>query len=221
MADIENNLENLELALSDIETSIAGTESVSRAFRGEMEEMSRSMTTASREASSLSRSVGSSLKSAFDDLIFDGDKLSDVMKSLGRNIASKTFSSAITPVANALGGLVNTGVTSLVGGMLPFAKGGAFSGGRVRAFANGGVIDGPTPFPMRGGTGLMGEAGPEAIMPLTRGPDGTLGVRSGAGQQSVHVTMNITTPDVAGFKRSSSQIAAQMSRAMSRGNRNL
>lgn len=221
MPEIENNLDNLELALNDIETSIAGTESVSRAFRGEMKEMARSMTSASREASTLSRSVGSSLKSAFDGLIFDGDKLSDVMKSLGRNIASKTFSSAITPVANALGGLVNTGVTSLVGGFLPFAKGGAFGGGRVRAFANGGVIDGPTPFPMRGGTGLMGEAGPEAIMPLTRGPDGKLGVRSGGGQQSVYVTMNISTPDAEGFRRSSSQIAAQMSRAMSRGNRNL
>ena len=54
----------------------------------------------------------------------------------------------------------------------------------------------------------------------TRGPDGKLGVR-GAGGGSVHVTMNISTPDVAGFRRSQSQIAAEMSRALQRGQRNL
>ncbi|MEY8838725.1 phage tail tape measure protein, partial [Cribrihabitans sp. XS_ASV171] len=76
-------------------------------------------------------------------------------------------------------------------------------------------------FPMRGGMGLMGEAGPEAIMPLARGPDGKLGVRqSGGGGRAVNVVMNITTPDVQGFRRSQGQIAAQMSRALGRGNRN-
>jgi phage-related minor tail protein len=66
----------------------------------------------------------------------------------------------------------------------------------------------------------MGEAGPEAIMPLTRGADGKLGVRAGGGG-AVQVTMNISTPDAAGFQRSQSQIAAEMSRAIQRGRRNL
>ena len=65
----------------------------------------------------------------------------------------------------------------------------------------------------------MGEAGPEAIMPLARGPDGKLGVRSGAGAAPT-VIMNITTPDVQGFERSQSQIAARMGRALSLGQRN-
>ena len=69
---------------------------------------------------------------------------------------------------------------SILGGILPFAKGAAFGAGRVAAFARGGVVDGPTHFPMRGGVGLMGEAGPEAIMPLARGADGGLGVRAAA-----------------------------------------
>ena len=72
---------------------------------------------------------------------------------------------------------------------------------------------------MRGGRGLMGEAGPEAIMPLARGPDGRLGVQAGVGR-AVNVVMNITTPDVQGFQRSQSQVAAQVSRALSRGQRN-
>ena len=68
----------------------------------------------------------------------------------------------------------------------------------------------------------MGEAGPEAIMPLTRGADGKLGVRAGGGGGgTVQVTMNISTPDAAGFQRSQSQIAAEMNRAIARGRRNL
>lgn len=59
-----------------------------------------------------------------------------------------------------------------------YAKGGAFSGG-VEFFASGGVVNSPTAFGMsRGRTGVMGEAGPEAILPLKRGSDGSLGVTS-------------------------------------------
>ncbi len=86
-------------------------------------------------------------------------------------------------------------------------------------FASGGIVSGPVTFPMRGGVGLMGEAGPEAIMPLARGTDGKLGVRSG-GQGAPTIVMNISTPDAQSFQRSKDQIAAQMSRALSRGNRN-
>jgi phage-related minor tail protein len=56
-------------------------------------------------------------------------------------------------------------------------------------FASGGVISSPTMFPMRGGMGLMGEAGPEAIMPLRRGPDGRLGVEGGG--STTNVTYNV------------------------------
>jgi phage-related minor tail protein len=72
---------------------------------------------------------------------------------------------------------------------------------------------------MRGGTGLMGEAGPEAIMPLTRGADGRLGVRAEGPGRPVTVVMNVSTPDVAGFQRSQSQLAAQVTRALGRGQR--
>jgi phage-related minor tail protein len=68
------------------------------------------------------------------------------------------------------------------------ADGGAFQGG-TQFFADGGVVNTPTSFGMaNGGTGVMGEAGPEAIMPLTRGADGKLGVRSqgGGGQAAAN-----------------------------------
>jgi phage-related minor tail protein len=66
----------------------------------------------------------------------------------------------------------------------------------------------------------MGEAGPEAIMPLARGADGRLGVQSGGGGRPVTVTVNVTTQDAKSFERSQSQIAAQMARALARGERN-
>lgn len=69
------------------------------------------------------------------------------------------------------------GSSSLVQSTHWFANGGAFAGGNVIPFANGDVFDRPSYFPMSGGrTGMMGEAGPEAIMPLRRGSDGKLGV---------------------------------------------
>ncbi len=109
----------------------------------------------------------------------------------------------------------------MLSGIFPFANGAGFAQGRVMPFARGGVVSQPTMFPMRGGRGLMGEAGPEAIMPLARGADGRLGVQtSGAGARAVNVTVNVTTPDVKGFERSQSQIAAQMARALARGDRN-
>ncbi|AFV81275.1 tail length tape measure protein [Vibrio phage vB_VpaS_MAR10] len=73
-----------------------------------------------------------------------------------------------------------------------YAKGGIFSKG-VEMFANGAaftnsVVSRPTNFAMAGGLGMMGEAGPEAIMPLSRGSDGKLGVQaSGSASPEVNV----------------------------------
>jgi lambda family phage tail tape measure protein len=67
---------------------------------------------------------------------------------------------------------------------LPNANGNAFMGGNVIPFAKGGVFDSPQTFPMSGGNvGLLGEAGPEAIMPLRRGADGKLGVVAANGNE--------------------------------------
>lgn len=85
-------------------------------------------------------------------------------------------------------------IASLFGG--GSANGNAFAGGNVQAFASGGVVDRTTAFGMSGGRfGIMGEAGPEAILPLHRGPDGKLGVRMEAANDSHSrpVVNNVTT----------------------------
>ncbi len=82
------------------------------------------------------------------------------------------------PIGDAIFGTGDGGgggfFSDLFGGL--FATGAVFETGRVTAFAGGTVIDRPTLFPMATGMGLMGEAGPEGILPLQRLPDGRLGV---------------------------------------------
>ncbi len=126
--------------------------------------------------------------------IVDGSKsAADAFKDMARMVIKKALElSVINPLLNMLfGGM----------GMQPLptiaafqANGGAWRGGNVTAFADGGVVGGPTYFPMSGGrTGLMGEAGPEAIMPLKRGPDGKLGVQSSGSNITVNQTINVST----------------------------
>ena len=90
---------------------------------------------------------------------------------------------------------------SSIGGMIGggFANGGAFANG-LQFFASGGVftnqvVSRPTMFSHGGGFGVMGEAGPEAIMPLTRAPNGKLGVAAQGGsgvQNNVNISVSIS-----------------------------
>src|SRR4029079_15393653 len=88
----------------------------------------------------------------------------------------------------------------------------------VRRCARGGVFSAPTLFPLAPGLGLMGEAGAEAVLPLARSSDGTLGVRSGKGAP-IAVTLNVTTPDADSFRQSEAQVTAMLARAVARGRR--
>lgn len=77
-------------------------------------------------------------------------------------------------------------------GFIPAANGAAFgSGGTVEKYAAGGVVSSPTAFRHSGGLGVMGEAGPEAIMPLRRLANGRLGVES-SGNGTQNVTVNVS-----------------------------
>lgn len=220
MPDFATEIEALDEQLDGLETALDRTTQLSSAFQTEVGFLGRSLDDAQKDAQKFSKSLSSNLKGAFGDLVFEGAKLSDVLRSVAQSMVQSTFNQAITPVTDALAGVVTNGIGNLIGGILPFEKGGAFSQGRVMPFAKGGVVSGATAFPMRGGTGLMGEAGPEAIMPLTRGADGSLGVRSAQGAAPVTVNMTINTPDAQSFQRSRSQIAAGISRAVQRGQRN-
>lgn len=214
------SVEELQDQIVALETTLGGTTGMVAAFETELGRMRDSLTFTGREVSVLSGGIGGGLRRAFDGLVFDGAKLSDALKQVGQSIVDTVYGISIKPVQAALGSAIADGISGLVGGLLPFEKGGSFAQGRVMPFAKGGVVASPTSFSMRGGQGLMGEAGPEAIMPLARAADGRLGVQAAGSAKPVTVVMNITTPDVQGFQRSQTQLAAQAQRMLARGQRN-
>ncbi|MCX7888569.1 MAG: phage tail tape measure protein [Rhodobacteraceae bacterium] len=212
------DIDGLDRFASDTEALAEGLEgaaAMTASFDAELRRMRDSLGAAGREASALSSGITRGVARAFDGLVMDGMRLSDAFRTVGQSIVDTIYAIAMKPVETALGGAIAGGISAVMGGLMPFAQGGAFSQGHVLPFARGGVVTAPTTFPLRGGRGLMGEAGPEAILPLARGADGRLGVRAAGGGTSVVV--NITTPDVAGFRRSEGQIAAALARAVARG----
>ncbi|MCG6901800.1 MAG: phage tail tape measure protein [Rhodobacter sp.] len=215
-----DELDGFDEQIGALESSLGGATAMAATFDRELRGMRETIGDTGREVKVLSGGISRGLRSAFDGLVFDGLKLSDALRGVARSMVDAAYNAAIRPVTSHFGGLLATGVENFIQGFLPFEKGGAFTQGRVMPFARGGVVSGPMNFPMRGGMGLMGEAGPEAIMPLARGVDGRLGVRGAGGGRPINVVMNIQTPDAEGFRRSQSQIAAQMSRALARGQRN-
>ncbi|MEP3638635.1 MAG: phage tail tape measure protein [Paracoccaceae bacterium] len=219
MNDYETQIESLELSADGLAQSAGQASVMVSEFDSSLRAMRESAAATSRDVAVLEKGLSRGLRRAFDDLVFDGASLTDALDTLAQSMINTTYNAAIKPVTEHFGGLLAQGVGGLVQGILPFADGAPFSQGRVMPFASGGVVSQATPFGMRGGMGVMGEAGPEAIMPLARGPDGKLGVRGGGGSGST-VVMNISTPDATSFQRSQSQIAAQMNRALGRGSRN-
>lgn len=215
----ENGFDGLEDGAERLNSTLSETGSLVSGFDSELRRMRTAIAGTGRDVATLEKGLSKGLRRAFDGVAFDGMKLSDALSTVARSMVNTTYNAAIKPVSDHVGGMISQGVGSLVQGILPFANGAPFSQGKVMPFAQGGIVSSATAFGMRGGMGVMGEAGPEAIMPLARGPDGKLGVK-GSGGGGTTVVMNITTPDVQGFQRSQSQIAAQMSRALSSGNRN-
>jgi phage-related minor tail protein len=165
-------------------------------------------------------SFARAMTGAFSASVTGGKQFDDVLKSLTLRLSNLAVRMAFKPLEQSLAG----GLTSLLSGLTGSGAGSALSltaaSGAVKPFASGGVIGTPSYFPlMQGGVGLAGEAGPEAIMPLARGPDGRLGVAAQGGGNSV--TVQIATPDVESFRRSESYITGQIARAVSRGQRSL
>jgi len=141
------------------------------------------------ESLKLIENAAGSMASALEDEL--------VSAALSGEFSFKRMADAI--IADLVRIAIRASITAPIMGMFgitPSANGNVFSGGSIIPFANGGVVNKPTLFPMANGAGLMGEAGPEAIMPLSRGADGKLGVKSQGGGDSTIIVNNYSTAKV-------------------------
>lgn len=171
-------------------------------------ELTRAREFAASEAEAISNlffdlgdSISGSFSSIVDGLIDGTMTVEDALSELAGNVADSfmnCFNSIFQAwLQNQIGEIVQSlfGSTSLFGGGTSvlsslglewgasFAQGGAVNAAGLSAYTNS-VVSSPTIFPFASGTGLMGEAGPEAIMPLTRMPSGNLGVEANTGNET-------------------------------------
>jgi lambda family phage tail tape measure protein len=124
------------------------------------------------------------------------DLVNSIISDLARILIRKNITG---PLAQALQGAFGGGggVNPNVGGgdlsLFFSAKGNVFQTPGLAAYSNK-IVNSPTLFAFARGAGLMGEAGPEAVMPLRRGPDGRLGVEAGgAAGGAIHIVNNLPT----------------------------
>ena len=108
---------------------------------------------------SIKSTVATGLANAIEGLIDGTKSLSESLSGVLRQIASL---------------FLQAGTSSLVGSIFPSANGNVFAQNGIVPYAKGGYIGRPT-------MALMGEAGPEAVLPLRRGANGKLGVESSSG----------------------------------------
>lgn len=163
------------------DTQVAGAKSA-------LEELRASMTDFTGAGKTALMNFGASLEDVFVKFA-QGGKLSfkDLIDTMIADLARLSYKLAMSGLLDALTGK-NTGgnqIANIVGAAVKGIFGGGFATGGV--FANS-IVSRPTAFAYGGSNmGIMGEAGPEAIMPLKRGPDGKLGVSGGRGAAPVVV----------------------------------
>jgi phage-related minor tail protein len=165
------------------------------------------------------------IRQALDGIALSSDNVS---RSLARTFASaiasgRSFNDTLASIGTSLSRMaLNRGVQGLVSGATNWL-GDALSGlsGTVAPFADGGIVSNPTLFGMGSSFGLMGERGAEAILPLSRGPNGQLGIAAQSAPAPVSVTVNISAADADSFRKSEAQITSALARAVARGQRSL
>lgn len=146
------------------------------------------------------------MQDAFADFLFDPfkDGVSGMLENFGIAIRKMIANAVAADLSKYLFGDIAGGEGSgLIGkgfdflsGLVPNAAGGVYATPALAAYS-GSIVSRPTVFPFAKGIGLMGEAGPEAILPLKRGSDGKLGVSSGGGGHTINVYVSgNSAPDV-------------------------
>lgn len=151
--------------------------------------------------------VSRTLTGAFAGAVTQGKTFEQTLQTIGLGLSRIALGAALQPLQSGLSTMIGSAFAGVSGAVTPFAE--------------GGIVSRPTFFGAGVGLGLMGERGAEAIMPLSRGPDGRLGLAAQQAPAAASVTVNISTPDAESFRHSQVQIAGTLARAVARGQRGL
>ena len=185
----------------------------------DQKEFKKELTETEKMLNSIKDTLATGIANAIEGLI-DGTKtLSQCLAGVLKQMASMFIQSGISSLIGGLfpgGGGASKGIAQAVGG---FAANGAYFDRGVAKFANGGIVDKPTMFAYANGGagrfGLMGEAGPEAIMPLRRGANGKLGIESsGVGASNVVVNVDASGSSVEGDGDQAAQLGKMLGAAV-------
>jgi len=183
--------------------------------------------------------IGTAFSTSFINVINGSQTAREALASFFRNVgkyfldmASQIIAKMITmAILNQVVGLLPGGAPmsskgyfdpmtgkGVAGPNYGLAKGGIVDRGIVKRYAMGGIVDKPTMFAYaNGGTGrfgLMGEAGPEAILPLKRGSDGKLGVASTKSVGNIVVNVDATGSSAAGDEPDSKRLGEAIGAAV-------
>lgn len=175
----------------------------SERFQGELSDVSNEL----ERIEDLAEDVSKTLTNGFRKAILEGKSLRSLLSDIGRSFADIALKAALKPVGNLVSGLVENLFTATNPALA-----------NIQPFAKGGVIAAPTFFPMRNGLGLAGEAGAEAVLPLTRGSDGRLGVASST-SAPISISMNVQASNAQSFLGAEAEVSAMLLRAVKRGRR--
>ena len=194
-AKLEKSREQMQFLADAFESGKITADQFSEAAQtalGNLPDKTKDVTDSFLDMTLVANDAANAMAQGFTDALFNPmdksikEMVASFLKGIAQMIAQALILKAIKSGMSAIG--------------VAFAKGGVFDSGGVQAFASGGVVTRPTPFKFASGgsfkSGLMGEAGPEAILPLKRGSDGKLGVSmnggdgTGAGSTVVNITVN-------------------------------
>ncbi len=162
--------------------------------REEMERSTKAMEDQARATEEAARGM-TSFATSMVQTIANARTFKDALRDVGLQLAELVLQALAGQGPLAALFEATTGRSSKGGGILGAVLGGVVSaaggvsvgkaGGTVTKFATGGIVNGPVGFNTASGANVMGEAGPEAIMPLSKGPGGKLGIAASGGGQSV------------------------------------
>jgi lambda family phage tail tape measure protein len=214
--------EELANALRELRSNLEEANSAAFKFKKGLREIFNEAINVTESISELGVSAVEGLGDAFAEFVTTGkanfrDFANSVISDLARIFAKKALFGALGAIPGVgsflgLGGGGSGGDELNIEGIQAYmnANGNVFAKNKIVPYAYGGIVNKPTLFPMANGAGLMGEAGPEAIMPLRRGANGKLGVEASGGASNVVVNVDASGSSVEG----NGDQAAQLGKAI-------